>query len=154
MRVLYDWSRFLSFLVSCQNIIMQKNRKSIIRNSIEFITHFQMHIFFDFVNFYKWFIDEFSRVVAELINLMKDVEKEKFKTKFEMTFEKRKSFKRLKIFFMTISLFCHFDFVFKIFLKIDVSNFAISKILSQLIENDKWHSIVFWSRKMYSSKRN
>lgn len=71
-----------------------------------------------------------------------------------MILETRKFFEKFKKVFSTIFMFCHFNFNVKIFLKTNVFEFVVLKILSQLTKNEKWYSIIFWSRKMTTSKRN
>ena len=107
-----------------------------------------------FVNFYRRFINEFFRIAEELTSLLKNAKKRKFKLKLIMFSKNRDSFRRLWNVFIKIFLLRHFDFSIKILLEMNALKFAISKILSQLIENQKWHLIVFWSRKIASSKRN
>ena len=56
--------------------------------------------------------------------------------------------------FLTASIFRHFDF-FK-FLKVEtnVSNKAVETIFCQSDEEDHWHSIIYFSRKMISAECN
>ncbi len=53
---------------------------------------------------------------------------------FKFIKKTQKAFKKLKEAFIKTSILFHFDLKRKIRLKIDVFDFAISKILSQLIE--------------------
>jgi hypothetical protein len=67
----------------------------------------------------------------------------------------QKAFKKLKKTFIKTSILFHFDFKRRIRLKIDAFDFAISEIVSQLIEKtDQWYFIAFFSRKMFAAKRN
>jgi hypothetical protein len=74
---------------------------------------------------------------------------------FKFIKKAQKVFKELKKTFIKTSILLHFDFKRRIRLKIDAFDFAISEILFQLIEEtNQWHSIVFFSRKMFAAKRN
>ena len=48
----------------------------------------------------------------------------------------------------------YFDAALAIRLETDASTFAISGILSQLFEDNKWHPIAFISRKLQSAELN
>jgi hypothetical protein len=69
-----------------------------------------------------------------LTNLFKKKKKEKLDKEFEFTEEARIAFAQLKDVFIKTSILLHFDSKRKIRLKIDAFDFAISEILSQLIE--------------------
>lgn len=57
--------------------------------------------------------------------------------RFVMSLEKKKIFENLKTVFTNVFLLRHFDSKIKIFLKTNVSKYVVSKILLQLIENQK-----------------
>jgi hypothetical protein len=69
-----------------------------------------------------------------LTNLLKEKKKEEFDKEFEFTKEARIAFDQLKEVFIKTFVLLHFDSKRKIRLKIDAFDFAISEILSQLIE--------------------
>ncbi len=54
---------------------------------------------------------------------------------FKLIKKAQKAFKELKKVFIKTSILLHFDFKRKTRLKIDAFDFAISKIISQLIED-------------------
>ena len=96
-----------------------------------------MQIFLKFANFYKCFIEDFFRMFVDLTNLLKNFEKEKFKIKLMMTFENIKFFQKFKTIFTIVFFLRHFEIEIKIFLKTNVFDYVVSKILFQLIENQK-----------------
>jgi hypothetical protein len=93
-----------------------------------------VQIFLKFVNFYKRFIEAFSRIADAMSALFKKSDKDKFHTFFEFISKARKSFERFRKVFITTFLLRHFDLNRKIKLETNASDFAISKIISQLNE--------------------
>ena len=61
------------------------------------------------------------------------------------------SFSHLKEAFTTALILRHFNLILKVIVKIDVSGFAITGILSQLFgtgTDSRWHLVVFYSKKL------
>ena len=54
--------------------------------------------------------------------------------------------------FTNAPILVHFDPALKIKIETDASNFALTDIISQLLVNEEWHSVAFWSRKMTPSE--
>ena len=69
-----------------------------------------------------------------------------------MIFEIFETFKFLKQTFLKTFIFRHFDSIRRIRVKIDVSNKIIKKILCQSNDEKHWYSIIYFSRKMISTK--
>jgi hypothetical protein len=85
-------------------------------------------------NFYKKFIKKFNKIDESLTNFFKKRKKRKFNKMFKFIKKTQKAFKELKKTFIKTSILLYFDFKRRIRLKIDVFDFAISKILFQFIE--------------------
>ncbi len=135
---------FLSFIIIRDDVKMNSNRIEIIVNWSKSHSHKDVQIFLKFVNFYKRFIKEFSRVANALFALLKESDKDKFHIFFEFISNAKKSFEKLRQAFFTASLFHHFDLNRKIKLKTNASDFAISRIIFQLNEAIKqWHFIIY-----------
>lgn len=83
---------FLGFRISAKGISMKKARVETIKNWPEPLSHRDIQVFLRFANFYRRFIEAFSRVVSGLTELLKGGKKGKFSGKFELTLEARKSF--------------------------------------------------------------
>jgi hypothetical protein len=94
-----------------------------------------VQIFIDFANFYKRFVHAFSKI-AELFSLLKKNDKSKFKIKFVMISEARKFMKSIKKIFMSASMLRHYEFDDESMMKIDVFDFVIVDIFSQLVKID------------------
>ena len=117
-------------------------------------TYREVQVFLEFVNFYKRFVHEYNKIAFSLTDLLQE-SKNEVKTKSFLWFDDAtKAFDKFRDVFITISILIHFNFKLRIRMKIDVSNFAIANILSQLQKNEQWHLIAFWFRKMISVERN
>ena len=145
---------FLNFRIFSIEVSMQKDRMSIVQNWFMSCSYRNVQTFIKFVNFYRRFVNEFFKITANLIDLLKNAINEKFSFKFKMIVEKKFFFKRFKIVFTTVFMLWHFFFEINILFETDLSNFAISNIIFQLFENEKWHSVVYWFKKMTFSERN
>ena len=133
---------------------MNSKRIQIIKKRFKFKIYRKVQIFLRFVNFYKRFIYRYFKIVASLINLLKNNEKKKKKDSFEWSKSVDQTFHQLCNIFMSISFLIHYDFFKKIRVKTDVFNFIVASIFSQQNENDNWWSITFWSRKMIFAEQN
>ncbi len=146
---------YLKFIIEINDIRMNLAKIATIKKWVESTTRRHVRIFIKFAEFYRRFIKKFSKIVESLTNLLKERKKRKFDKMFKFIKKARKAFKKLKKVFIKTSILLHFDFKRRIRLKIDVFDFVISEIISQLIEKiDQWHFIAFFFRKMFAAKRN
>ena len=85
-----------------------------------------------------------------LSDMLKSGIKGKFKgMKFVLIGEALESFNELKRFFACAPMLVYYDPMRCIMLECDASGFAISAILSQLIEKTgQWHLVAFWLHKI------
>jgi hypothetical protein len=103
-------------------------------------------VFLGFANFYRWFIEGYSRVARPLSDLLKDATKV-----FQMTDGVQAAFEQLKDAFTSAPMLKHFDPSRRIRLETDTSGFAIAGILSQLYgegSDTRWYPIAFYLRKL------
>ncbi len=146
---------YLKFIVKINDIRMNLAKIATIKKWVESTTRRHVRIFIKFAKFYKRFIKKFNKIAASLTNFLKKRKKKKFDKMFKFIKKTRKAFKKLKELFIKTLILLHFDFKRRIRLKIDVFDFVISRIISQLIEEiDQWHFIAFFFRKMFAAKRN
>jgi hypothetical protein len=118
-------------------------------------SHKKVQVFIDFANFYRRFIRYFSRIIADLTNLLKEEKKRKFTQKFVFINETKKTFKELKRAFISASMLMHFNSKRKILIETDVSEYALFEMISQWYEREnRWHFVVFYSRKITSAEKN
>ena len=98
-----------------------------------------------FVNFYKRFINKFSRISASFTDMLKRSKKEKFFENFEITLTTKKAFRSLKSVFFVALVLLHFDLKRKIRVQMNASEFEIFDIIIQLIEFiNQSHFIAFF----------
>jgi hypothetical protein len=127
---------FFDFRVSFDEITMQTNKIIVVKNWSKSKFHKNVQIFINFANFYKRFVHVFFKASAELISLLKENEKKKFKIKFVMISKTKKFIKSIKGIFMNASMLRYYEFDDESIMKINVFNFVITRIFSQLAEID------------------
>lgn len=108
----------------------------------------EVQSFLGFANFYRRFVEGYSKVVSPLTDLMKGEQI------FAWGPPAQRAFELLKEKFTTAPVMRHFDPSRQLKLETDASDFGLSGILSQKFEDDKWHPIAFTSRKMQQAERN
>src|SRR5213079_2217573 len=107
-----------------------------------------IQVFLGFANFYRRFIEGYSRVVLPLTALLRK------NVKFKWTSEAQAAFDNLKALFTSAPLLKHFDPELPITLHTDASGAAISGILSQIHPNGDLHPVAYWSRKCVPAECN
>ena len=138
---------FLGFVISPEGISMDPDRISAIT---EWPTPTDVHdiqVFLGFANFYRRFVDGFSRVVSPITILLRKGQR------FHWSSEAQSAFDELKRRFTSAPVLKHFDPDLPIRLHTDASGFAISGIVSQL-HGSVWHPVAFYSRKCAPAECN
>lgn len=118
----------------------------------------EVQSFFEFVNFYRRFIEGFSKKVRCLTKLIKKEQyvskskKERVKYKnFHWTTKCQKAFEDMKQVFIFAFIFVHYDSARKTWMKTNASNFVISEMFFQM-HNNVLKPIVYFSKKMISAE--
>ena len=164
---------FLSFVISSKNVQMQQNKIDAIQKWSISKNVFEILSFLKLCNFYRRFIKSFNKLTLFLISMLKelaDFHKKKIKRKRIINksqnrnkqrmsndfliLEIYEAFKLLRQIFMKIFIFQHFDSLKSIRVKIDVSNKIIEEILCQSNDENHWHFVIYFSRKMISIECN
>ena len=101
-----------------------------------------------FANFYRRFIQGYSRVAAPLTNLMKGSKDGKKFGPFNFPPDAKDAFDQLRKAFMNAPILAHFDSMLRIRVETDASIVGLAGILSQLLDSGEWHPVAFWSRKL------
>ena len=101
-----------------------------------------------FANFYRRFIEGFSKIAKPPTDLTKK------SVKWNWTPVCNAAFEHLKERFTTGPILTHFDETGLTKLETDTSDFALGAILSQLSDDDRWHPVAFHSRKFSDAKIN
>lgn len=148
--------RFLGFIISPEGVHMEPERVATIRDWPVPRNVREVLQFTGFANFYRRFVEGYSRIAAPLTNMTKGHEwarkgskaDQEANAKFVWTEETQRAFDSLKERFTTAPFLRHFDPELPLRVETDASNFAISGILSQLQRNGHWHPIAYYSRKL------
>ena len=139
---------FLGFIISPNGISMEPDRVAAITEwpmptSIE-----DIQTFLGFANFYRRFIEGYSRITAPITSLLRKNQR------FNWSSQAQAAFDELKRRFTTAPVLRHFDPKLPIRVHTDASSFAISGILSQLHDDSQWHPVAFFSRKCIPAECN
>lgn len=97
--------------------------------------------FLGFSNFYRRFINGFSRIVRPLVALTRKL------AKWNWTESCQKAFDTLKNSFISAPILKHFDPTKEVFVECDASDFVSSGILSQEDDQGVLHPVAFMSKK-------
>ncbi len=139
---------FLEIIVSEQDLCINSIKVKAIVNWTTFTNLKEVQDFVDFVNFYRRFIKNFSKLVKSFTQLtQKD-------TSFVWNKVCVEVFDNLKKQISSTSVLRHFDVKRQAILKIDAFNYVKDDILSQYNDENVLHSIVFYSKSMISAKCN
>jgi hypothetical protein len=146
---------FLGYVISPTGIAMDPGRVDTIRQWPEPESCHDIQVFMGFCNFYRRFIDGFSRIAAPLFKLLTKTSSagkrcgEPFLNPPALA-----AFLTLKEAFTKAPLLIHFDPEKHIKVETDASVNAGSGTLSQQDEQGRWHPVAFWSRKWSGAELN
>jgi len=110
----------------------------------------EVQSFLGFANFYRRFIQDYSRIARPLTELTK---KEACRD-WKWNPEAETAFRELKRRFTTAPILAHFDATKPVLIETDASDFAIGAILSQRDTENRLHPIAFHSRKFTPAEIN
>jgi transposase InsO family protein len=146
-----DWHQskvnFLGYIISAEGIEMDQEK---IKTVLEWEppgTVKEVQSFLGFANFYRRFIEGYSKLTRPLTDLTKKSEKFKWSENCQLVFEE------LKKRFTSAPILRHFDPDLACIIECDASDFAIGAILSQDFDA-RLHPVAFHSRKMNKHEIN
>jgi hypothetical protein len=141
---------FLGYIISPEGISMESDRIATITEWPAPASVHDIQVFLGFANFYRRFIEGYSRIVSPITRLLKKG------VKFNWDSEAQGAFESLKSKFTSAPILQHHDPSARCTLHTDASGFAISGILSQPKEgnDDHTHPVAFWSRKSTPAEDN
>ncbi len=139
---------FLKVIVSEQNLRMNSIKVKIIVNWVTSINLKKVQSFVRFINFYRCFIKNFSKLVKSFTQLTRK------DTSFVWNKVCVQAFDDLKKQVSLISVLWHFDSKRQTILKINASDYVKDKILSQYDDENILHSIAFYSKSMILAECN
>ncbi len=163
-----DEVHFLGYVIAPTGVRMEEERIQSVTNWPELKSLRDIQVFVGFANFYRRFIQGFSRIASPLTELTKTspskgdlrvtnaqgdtsvvfAQKPLYEKRapFVLTEEAKKAFEDLKTAFTTAPVLRHFNPDLPIRVETDASGYALGGILSQLHENE-WHPVAYYSRK-------
>lgn len=144
-----DTIEYLGFVVSPQGISMDSEKTKAIRDWPVPRNVRDIQSFLGFANFYRRFIDNYSKITVPLTRLTrKDIP-------FKWGPPAQEAFEQLKRAFEHTPILAHFDPTAHIVVETDASDYAIGCILSQILPGDNdLHPIAFHSRTMSQAEVN
>jgi hypothetical protein len=146
---------FLGFVISTDGVSMDPRKVRTITSWPRPKSFHDLMSFLGFCNFYRRFIDGYSKVSHPLTSLLKGSNSGKKEGPFWWPDEAEKAFRQLVEAFTTAPVLMHFDPRRRIRVETDASAFAVAGILSQLNNaNGWWHPVAYWSRKLIDAERN
>jgi hypothetical protein len=140
---------FLGYVISKDGIEMAQDKVQCIRDWECPRSLRDVQSFIGFANFYRWFIEGFSKIAKPLSNSTKGSPKD-----WIWTDAMTKSFEKLKHCFTTAPILTHFDPHHECIVETDASDFALGHTLSQTAEDKKLHMNAFHSRKFSPAEIN
>ena len=140
---------YLGFIVTPDGLSMDPEKTKVIREWPIPQTMRDVQSFLGFANFYRRFIDNYSKIVVPLTRLTrKDVP-------FLWDEAANQAFETLKTSFTTAPVLVHFDPANPIVVECDSSDYAMGLILSQYCPPDnELHPVAFHSRALNPAERN
>jgi len=140
---------FLGFVISDTGIHMAKDKVKCIEEWKQPTNRTQLQSFLGFTNFYRRFINNYSKIARPLTNLTKK------NTPFEWNQEATQAFNVLKTSIASEPTLAHPDPSEPFILETDASDFAIGAVLLQRSKADmELHPVAFYSRKMIPAEIN
>ncbi len=139
---------FLEIIVSELDFCMNLSKMTVIISWITSINLKEIQSFVRFINFYRCFIKNFSKLVKSFTQLTKK------NTFFVWNKICVQAFDNLKKQVSSISILHHFDFKWQAILKINALNYVKNEILSQYDDEKVFHSMTFYSKSMILAEIN
>jgi hypothetical protein len=149
----YFWSTtrvdFLGYVISKDGIEMAQDKVQCIRDWECLRSLRDVQSFIGFANFYRRFIEGFSKIAKPLSDSTKGSPKD-----WVWTDAMTKSFEKLKHCFTIAPILTHFNPNCEYIVETDASDFTLGGTLSQIAEDKKLHPNAFHSRKFSPAEIN
>jgi hypothetical protein len=162
-----DRTEYLGYVVTPEGVSINPERVKTIQDWPLLTSVRDIRVFVGFMNYYRRFIEGFSRIVLPLTSLTKKepgqarggpaMRREESVT-LKLSEEAKRAFQNLKDSFLKIPILAHFEREKETRLEVDASGGAISGILSQnspeLDGKAQWRPVDFFSRKLIQAEYN
>jgi hypothetical protein len=143
-----DRVEYLGFIISPEGIAMDQGKLTAVSEWPTPRKLRDVQSFLGFANFYRRFIQGYSKVVAPLTRLTaKDVP-------FIWGPDQEKAFTDLKHSFTTAPVLAHYDFSRPSIVETDASDYVCAAVLSQSDDEGILHPVAFFSKKMTPAQCN
>ena len=142
-----DQTKFLGYIISTSGISVDPAKVEAVANWEPPRKVRELQSFLGFCNFYRQFIDEYSRISKQLHRLTASLE-------WEWTQEHQVAFNLLKEALTSAPTLAHFQEDRPTKLETDASDGIISGALSQLSDQGEWHPVAFFSKTMGAAECN
>jgi len=139
---------FLGYIVATDGVTMSTRKVDSIRKWKAPRSVKEVQIFLGFANFYRRFIENFSKICKPITEMLKGDKKE-----FSWGREQNIAFEKLKQRFTTVPILAYFYPERETVIETDASDFALGAILSQF-QDKRLHPVAFHSRKLNPAERN
>ncbi len=134
---------FLEFVIFIESISMNSSKVDIIKTWFRSKMYWKIQVILRFINFYQCFIHYYFQIAESLTELLRDSVKDVKMSSFIWSNEAKQALNQLRDVFIRVSILRHFDSKRHIHIEINAFNYAVASILSQLNDEDQWHSIAF-----------
>jgi len=143
-----DEVEFLGYIVKTSGVTMSDRKVKSVQDWAPPRSVKEVQIFIGFANFYRRFIQDFSKICKPITETLKGNPKD-----FHWGREQEEAFEELKKRFTTAPILSHFYPGRKTVVETDASDFALGCGLSQF-QGRRLHPLAFHSRKLNSAERN
>jgi hypothetical protein len=134
-------TKFLGYIISTNGVAVDPDKVLAIANWERPTKVKELQSFLGFCNFYRLFIEDYSRIAKPLHRLTAAIE-------WEWTQEQQHAFEHLKQTLTSAPVLVYFDETKLTKLETDASDGVVSGALSQMINEDEWHPVAFFSKTM------
>jgi hypothetical protein len=160
-------TEYLGYIVSPEGVSIDANRVKTIQDWPKPKTVRDIRVFIGFMNYYRRFIEGFSKIALPLTKLTQKgpgaargghAQRREESQGIDLGKEGEEAFQNLKDSFLRVPILTHFERDRPTHVEVDASGGAISGILSQLVPDrdgkSQWKPVDFYSRKFIQAEYN
>ncbi|ERF69956.1 hypothetical protein EPUS_08767 [Endocarpon pusillum Z07020] len=140
--------KFLGYILTTSGIQMDESKVKAVQDWPQPKNVKEIQSFLGFANFYRRFIEGYSKITAPLTSMTKKDQP------FHWGIEAESSFQELKRRFTSAPILATFDPERQIVLETDASDYAIGMCISQPDDEGRLRPVAFYSRKMIPAELN
>jgi len=141
---------FLGYVIGREGIKMSEEKAKGVLEWKSLTSLVETQAFLGFANFYRRFIQDYSRVARPITELTKATTTKDWK----WTAEVEQAFTELKNRFTSAPVLAHFEPQRPVIVETDASDIALGAVLSQRDDENRLHPVAFHSRKFTSAEIN